>query len=342
MKQIMAVCDYEEQYVSRLAEYLNSHGLLPFEVMAFNDREKLLTFSEKQKISLLLIGEAMFTKEDLKSITDQIVILEEIRADAKTEEKVAEASEYQAFPSISRYQSAEEIARQLLEICTVSKGFLFSPSVKCGQKELIGIYSPVGRCLQTSFSLVLGQLLAQEKKCLYINLEPYSGFHSLFGKTYRQSMTDLLYFLQKGTDRFVYKLKSTVETIGQLEYIPPAQSFTDLMDVSPQMWQLLLETLVTQTDYDVIIFDLSDYIRGLFDFLSVCGHIYTIIKKDGIAMAKLDQYEQILSYTNHEAILEKTRKCQIPVFKQLPRQLEKLPYSDLAKYVKKLIQEDGL
>ena len=173
-------------------------------------------------------------------------------------------------------------------------------------------------------------------------MEPYSGFHSLFGKQYEQGMTDLLYFLQKDKEKFLFKLKSTLEVIGQLDYIPPAYSFLDLMDIPIETWQLFIKTLMEQTDYDVIIFDLSDHIRGLFEILSVCDHIYIIIKKDGIAMAKLDQYEQILSYTNHEEILDRTKKFQIPVFKELPRQLERLPYSDLAEYVKKLIREDGL
>jgi cellulose biosynthesis protein BcsQ len=341
MRQILAICDYEEYYVSRLADYLNSHRLLPFEVMAFNDLDKLHTFTKTHQVTILLIEETMYRGESIIPLSIGEVILLTTGKETK-EGIVAETLEYNALETIPKYQSAELIAKQLLEICTVSRQIIFSPPNRSRQAELIGIYSPIGRCLQTSFSIVLGQLLAQDKKCLYINLEPYSGFHSLFGKQYKQSMTDLLYFLQKGTDRFLYKLKSTVETIGKLDYIPPADSFLDLMDITLETWQLFIETLIAQTDYDVIIFDLSDYIRGVFDFLSACDHIYTIVKKDGFAMAKLEQYEQLLSYTNHETILNKTRKCQLPIFKELPIQIEKLPYSDLAQYVKTLIQEDGL
>ena len=342
MKQIMAVCDCEKQYAFRLAEYFNRQQSLPFEVMAFDNRKKLENYLQTQEVAVLLIEEELFFQGETDLKIPQIVLLKNGQAEEYTD-RVSEESDYQAYPGIYKYQSAKILTRQLLEICIESSRIRLLPCMQThADKTLIAVYSPVGRCLQTSFSLVLGQLLAKDKKCLYINMEPYSGFHSLFGKQYEQGMTDLLYFLPKGRERFLLKLKSMTESIGQLDYIPPAYSFLDLMDISIETWQLLIQTLVEQTDYDVILFDLSDHIRGLFEILSACDHIYTIIKKDGIAMAKLDQYEQILSYTNHEAILDKTKKFQIPVFKELPRQLERLPYSELAEYVKRLIREDRL
>lgn len=343
MRQILIICDEEEHYVFRMAEYLNNQGLLPFEVMAFNDLTKLEQFLDSNRAAVLLINSTMYEQRSKELKAGGIILLDagEVSG-SRAGSMVAETSDYSAFPVISKYQSAAVIARQILEICTSGTGAALPIIRSVRSSKLIGIYSPVGRCLQTSFSLVLGQLLAQKKKCLYINLEPYSGFHTLFGKSYRHSMTDLLYFLQKDTERFIYKLKSTVEQIGRLDYVPPAESFLDLMDVDVKTWTRLIELLTVRTDYEVVLLDLSDYIRGLFEILSVCDNIYTIVKKDGMAMAKLDQYEQILSYTSHETILDKTKKCHIPVFKELPKQIEKLPYSDLAVYVKALIEEDGL
>ena len=48
--------------------------------------------------------------------------------------------------------------------------------------EIIGIFSPLGRCLKTSFALTLGQILAKERAVLYLNMEEYSGFEELMGK----------------------------------------------------------------------------------------------------------------------------------------------------------------
>lgn len=340
MRQILIICDEEEHYVFRMAEYLNNQGLLPFEVMAFNNMHKLEQFLDNNPAAVLLISADMYGQRTKELMAGEIILLTAKGREPMPDNMAAETLGYNVLPTIAKYQSAAVIAKQILEICMTGTTLPQIKSVKTA--KLIGIYSPVGRCLQTSFSLVLGQLLAQKKKCLYINLEPYSGFHTLFGKNYEHNMTDLFYFLQKGSERFIYKLKSTVEQIGKLDYVPPAESFLDLMDVDNKMWMQFMEAAATQTDYETIILDLSDYIRGLFEILSACDRIYTIVKKDGMAMAKLDQYEQILSYTSHETILDKTKKCQIPIFKELPGQIEKLPYSELAVYTKSLIQEDDL
>ncbi|MDQ9824849.1 hypothetical protein RFZ44_16190, partial [Acinetobacter sp. 163] len=54
--------------------------------------------------------------------------------------------------------------------------------------EILGVYSPVGRCLKTSFALALGQILARERAVLYLNLEEYSGFEELIGKGFAHNL----------------------------------------------------------------------------------------------------------------------------------------------------------
>ena len=60
MRQVMAVCDCEKQYAFRLAEYMNRQKSLPFEVMAFDDLQKLETYLQTQEIMVLLIEEGLF------------------------------------------------------------------------------------------------------------------------------------------------------------------------------------------------------------------------------------------------------------------------------------------
>lgn len=333
MKQIMVICDYEAGYVFRLSEYITSNELLPFEAVGFHDEKKCREFIAQNKVTILLICEEL-----LRSIIDSIT-MEEVVILSDGSEKSILINE-KKYPCISKFQSALSIAKQILEACTTSSQIFYLPTDS--KKQMIGIYSPVRRSLQTSFSLVLGQSIAKRRKCLYINLEPYSGFHYLFQKNYEQNIVDLLYFLEKGRDKFPLKLQTIVETIGNLDYIPPAISFMDLMELSPKDWQMFIGALHEQTNYECIIMDLSDYIQGLFEILSACDLVYTVTKNDGVAIAKMSQYEKILSYTNHGEILDKTRKIQFPVFKELPGQIDKLMYSELANYVKKLMKEDQL
>lgn len=334
MGQVLAICDYERQYVFRLAEFLNQHKLIPFEVVGFDDIKKLIIYRETCEIVMVVVGEALYEDACNLMSKEQLVVLVSdmtqvnVRADT---------------PVIIKYQSANVIAKKLLEICCDGQGSFQFSNYQYQNTSLIGVYSPISRCLKTSFSIVLARQLSQKKKCLYINLEPYSGFGQLLPVGQAEgNIAQLLYYLEKNTDRFILKLKSIAESFGPLDYIPPTDNFLDLLDVSPQLWIRFLQTICEQTDYEVVILDLSDFIKGLFDILSCCNHIYTIVRKDAISMAKLHQYESLLSFTNHSQITEKTKKLHLPIYKQLPKELEDLPHSELAEFVKKLIKEDAL
>ena len=68
--------------------------------------------------------------------------------------------------------------------------------------------------------------------------------------------------------------------------------------------------------------------------------IYTMTERDGFAMAKIDQYEQMIKQCRYEDILNKTHKCELPKFSYLPEQLDRLTVSELATVVKEKIKED--
>lgn len=60
--------------------------------------------------------------------------------------------------------------------------------------KFIGIYSPVHRCLQSSFALTLGQLLSEKHPTLYLNFEHYIGISELLPERQSRDLADLLYF----------------------------------------------------------------------------------------------------------------------------------------------------
>ena len=88
-----------------------------------------------------------------------------------------------------------------------------------------------------------------------------------------------------------------------------------------------------------MILDLSDYLNDLFDILLVCDKIYTITKEDGMALAKMQQYEQLISCMQKEEILGRTRKVALPKFEEIPSRLEELAFSQLAEYIREEILE---
>lgn len=46
-------------------------------------------------------------------------------------------------------------------------------------KEIIGVYSLVNRCMKITFSLNLSNLTGENRRVLYINFEEYSGLKNV-------------------------------------------------------------------------------------------------------------------------------------------------------------------
>ena len=96
------------------------------------------------------------------------------------------------------------------------------------------------------------------------------------------------------------------------------------------------------TEYEYCILDLSEQVDGILDILRQCDIIFTITREDGFSGAKLRQYEQLLKSTQYEDIFMKTRRCRLPVFRELPGSILMLTRGELAACVEGILEEEGL
>ncbi|NLL79749.1 MAG: hypothetical protein GX234_08180 [Clostridiales bacterium] len=323
-KKIMAVCDLEHEYADKLAQYLEQKQGFPFEIRTFLDVDRLLEFcrEKEEPIELLLISESAYCKE-LQDIADMhIMILNESG-------KVT----YPEYRNVDKYQTAENIVREVMCYCAeqLSEN-MTQPLLKTGT-GILGFYSPVRRCMQTSLALTLGQLLAENYRVLYLNMEGYSGFSQRFYTENAAELTELIYYAHNMTGKLIYRVESMVQRLGKLEYVPPVLSASDLNLISGEEWKELLRQLVDRCQYDYILLDLSDRVRGLFELLRMCTTVYTIKEDDFSAEAKLCEYKEDLKRCGYEDIAEKTRECHLPWIEKLPKEAGMLPYTKLGKYV---------
>jgi hypothetical protein len=118
------------------------------------------------------------------------------------------------------------------------------------ETKIIGVYSPVKRCMQTTFCLALGRILAEESKVLYLNFETFSGFNQIMDRTYRSDITDMMYIYECIPEKFILKLATITEKLDdKLDYIAPSAVFPEMMNIPGRQWTKLLETLRSQSDY---------------------------------------------------------------------------------------------
>ncbi len=331
-QKVFAVCDQEEIYANRMAQLLLEKLKLPYELHLFTKTEELERFARQEEIAVLLIAERalqMLKEEIVKERVSQLFILQE-----------TEQAQTQGACCIDKYQSPEEVVRILLDSITDSSEWIRRTTQSMCDVKLIGVYSPVKRCLQTPFALTMGQILAAEHKVLYLNFECYSGLRQMLNREFATDMLDVMYYFRCAKEKLAVKLPAIVQKLNGMDYIPPVQSTLDLREVNGSQWGEFCREIAVIGEYEYLILDLDDSMNGLFDLLRQCFRIYTIAKDDRFAMAKMTQYEYMLKYYELEDITDNTVTCRFPFFERLPADIGMMTHGDLAKYVRAIIKED--
>lgn len=328
MNHVLAVCDSETEYAYQLVDYLSNKKGFPFQVQLFTSEKTLTKYAKDHAVSVALIAEGDYSGKMEEGFVEHILLLREDK-DTKSV----------GLKSFYKYQSAEQLIKDLLD-WIAGEGILGRTIIDGKDLKLIGVYSPVGKCLKTSFSFVLGQILSKKHKVLYLNMESYSGLGKLLQKDFPTDMSELIYYLQNSREKFIYRMGSMTTRAGELDVLPPFDSFLDFISVSQEEWITLFREIERGSDYEYLILDLSDAVQGLFDILRLCDVVYTLSREDGFAMAKIAQYEEVLKKCNYEDIWKKTRHCTIPEIKNLPSGLQQLTYTELAEFVRERIEED--
>jgi hypothetical protein len=329
-KTTFIICDEEKDYSEKLYEYIHAGESGRFDVLLFTDIGQLNEYLVSSKAGIILISDIL--KDELKTDDNNSVIVQLCHEKNKV---------IRGQRSVYKYSPAKEILKKVMDYCSESKTQILRRN--CDKPlNVIGIYSPIKKAFQTTYAITLGQILATRGKTLYLNFESFSGFdcmmHSLKHPSNRSDLMDLMYFWQCGSENFSYRLSSITEKIGNLDYVPPVHSFMNYEGITSKQWTEFIKAFEEYTDYEFLILDLSEKINGLFDILRLCSRVYSVTDNRRISSAKMSQYETLLLECAYDDVIDKTKKISIPLFREIPESYEMLPYSDLAKYIKKNLE----
>lgn len=327
-EQTLVLFDVEEEYARLMSDFLRQHRDLPWNIRTYTDVDKLMEQEHTREIGMLVVAESAYDVRLETLLSAKTVMLNE-----------SGVRRLEGMANIDKYQQAENVFRELLEIYMENMGEQPSGFIKGCNTKFIGLYSPVKRCMQTSFALVMSQMLAVKHKTLYLNFEQYAGLTALLPDSNTRDLADLLYFLNSDANRFRLRMQTIVRQYGDLYYVPPMKVGQNLLAVTETEWINLFERIEEYGEYEYVILDLSESMQGLFNILRICTTIFTLTKNDRIAEAKLMQYEQILALCECGDIIGKTRKCSVPKIRRLPEEPEQYTKGELAEYVKIQIED---
>lgn len=198
-KDILVLCDAEEEYAQLMTDFLKSHKEVPWEIHTYTSISLLMQGEQKGEIAMLVVAESVYV-EELQSLQPLcMVILNE-----------SGVLRWGDIRNVNKYQQADAVLRSMLQIyMEVADGGLPRLAGECNT-TFVGMYSPVRRCLQTSFALTMSQMLAEKHRTLYLNFEHYAGITELLPDMQMRDMADLLYFLNSDQERFRLRMQTMI------------------------------------------------------------------------------------------------------------------------------------
>lgn len=294
---------------------------------SYTSSDDLMNIEKNNHISLLVVSEDSYIDRIRELDVEKVVILNE--SGFVNDEMI----------NISKYQAAENVFHSLLEI--------YLEFASAGRKEMpgnratrfIGIYSPIKRSLQTTFSLAMSELLSDNARTLYMSFEHYTGVADIMPGDREMDLADLVYFLNADADKFKLHFQSIVKQREKLNYVPPMKSGQNLLTVTSAEWVNLINRISETGLFDVVVMDLTDSMQGLFEILRECEYVYTIMKNDRYAQAKMMQYEHLLQEYEYKDVMDKTIRFTMPRFQYIPDVLEQYTIGEFADYVGGMISK---
>lgn len=276
------------------------------EVTAFTDMEALAGYAKEAEPDFLLLADGI--DPEMSQIPETVRIIR-IR-----DEKDPSGDK----DSVCRFQSRDSLKADILDACFLSaKGRpdeAPEPVIE-GDAVIRGVWSPVGRCGKTLFALTLGEILAEKGRTLYINLEDCHAL-SIFGAgDDRTDLSDLFYQYRIDPEKVSAKFSGSVQRFERLEYIPPAFSPEDLMDIKEEEWIGLLNLIAGMKIYKDIILDLGSRTGSIPQLLNLCRKIYIPVLEDTFSQAKLTHFRQLVQSPSMRVLEEKISYLKVP---QLP------------------------
>lgn len=329
----LAICDLDEEYAKNLMEYISGKQGMPFKVVVFTEKDALLQYVRENYVEILLISDKAMEEDIALHNAGKIILLSPGEI----------LSQYSDYDSIFKYQSGENIVREVLEYYVeVHKGGVIP--VSKGDVEIIGVYSPLGRTGKTTFALTLGQVLAAKYSAIYINMEEFSAFDKIFSQSYAGDLSDLMYYFKQNPEVLPIKLQAIVGNIHGLDYVPPLMFCEDLRNLETKEWISLIEKIASIGTYDKIILDLSSMVRNIFEILDICDVVYMPISDDQISLMKVNAFEECMLKKEKEKLLDCIVKIKLP---QTERQrwnedyLERQLWGEVGDFVRKIIKEEA-
>lgn len=292
MKHYLSIVDKDREYAGKLADYLNAKEGFPFIVRTYDDTQ--LKENNISESDLILVDETL--RLAINNLREKVIVL----SASITEER-------NGIRYLSKYNDCESIAREILAYGSKMESLSIFVN-RTTPLRVLSFYSPVKRCGQTTLAMNFAKELSKRSRTLYINMQGFSGLDERLGVSYTKDITDLLYNYENGAQNLSTVIGSIVESVDGLDIMPSVRGHEELINISYERWKSLIGLFERDSDYEYLILDLSDGVKGLEQIMEESEKVISITVDNSEEKAKYNEYIKLLEITGHEEIIKKTVK----------------------------------
>lgn len=299
---MIALYDSDKEYVESFNEYLKEQKQKSYSIILFTEVSALDAYCKVEKVDMIVIAEYLIINNaiqegDIKE-EDNIIVL----ADEK------DVSSINGIPAVYRYQPADLLISSILNLCAgrVLYGSNLVEYTKKRRKCIVSIYSPIGRCGKTTFSIRLGVALSnRELKVLMINLEEFSLFMKYVKGDEGEDLSDLLYYYLSGNQSMTIKSEAVIRNYNGMDYIPPVKYAQDLRKINGETWKKFIDLTAEVKEYDIIILDISNMVEDVFEMLEFSDVIVMPVLDEENCNYRITEIQKYIQHSDYAIDIEK-------------------------------------
>jgi len=302
-KTTLAICMKDLEYQDRFVSCFMNHYNHQYELHVFTN-PKQMEASDPMGYAVIITGE--YSTDEMAIFVERGEVILNLKEDfGKKKELVGEK-----FVCTEKYQEVYKIV-ELIECLIADKVPESRIHLQENGYERIGIYSLTQEMYQAPFAALLGKIYGEQHKVLILDLQGYSGLSEMEEGMATMGLEDLLSVALTGN----YSKSRVLECIqheSNWDYICSVQNNQCLAEGTKELYEALIELLVQEFGYEVIIINFGTVFLGQLDLMECCQCLYLLNEKTGEGHWREDNFERELQRQEKEILYRKIQKVEIP------------------------------
>lgn len=305
---VVAVYDDSEEYIGRLAAYVNQEKEAGFELIGFSETEALAQFLEGRRVDILLFSmEALLEEaENREAEYDRFLSHSSVREFVYFGER---RNSRTPLRHINKYQSADRILEELREILqegavsAVDEAALSADGI-----ELVGIYAPGGENGMSMTALQIAEMKSARKQVLFVDMDRFSLVSDYLHVKTGGGITDLLFYYKTNRQKLSACVREKKTRCRSIDFLAGPENPEDINELAEHEWPDFFRTIAKSGGYEIVVIYMAEAFRNLEHFLECCREIYTPMIQETLSEKKMERFTAHLCRKGRRDLLERSER----------------------------------